>query len=137
MASQSAGFEQVARGVQVHLCAELEVLLGTARDERREMEYRTNVGRDQRARELGIGDVADNRFRKRHRGLVGRHDVRAERTHQCGTNVARGAGDEYSHARSYSKEEDAVIRAFLLALTLVTAQAWAQAYPAHTVKVVV
>ena len=30
-----------------------------------------------------------------------------------------------------------MIRAFLLSLTLVSSQAWAQAYPAHTVKVVV
>src|SRR4051794_14929526 len=103
MAGEPARFQQIARRVEVHLGAELEVLLRAARDERGKMEYGIDLRRDERARELRIGDVADHRVAERHRRLVGRDDlVFTERAHQCGTDVARRSGDEYSHGRGYS-----------------------------------
>ena len=59
MAGEAAGFEQVARRVEVHLGAELEVLLGAARNQRREVEYRVDLRRYQGPGELRIGEVAD------------------------------------------------------------------------------
>ena len=72
MAGEAAGFEQVARRVEVDLGAELEVLLGAAGYQRGEMEYRVDFGRNQGAGELRIGDVAEHRRRRR---LVGGDDV--------------------------------------------------------------
>jgi hypothetical protein len=45
MPGEAAGFEEIARCIQVDFGAELEVLLGPARDERCEMEYDRGVGR--------------------------------------------------------------------------------------------
>src|SRR3954470_19779406 len=102
MAGEPARFQQIARRVEIYFRAELEILLGAARDERGEMEYGVDFRRDERARELRIGDVAEHRVAEWHRGLVGRDDlVFTERAHQCGTDVARRSGDEYSHGRGY------------------------------------
>jgi len=54
-------FEQIARRIEIHLVAELEVLLRAAGDERGEMEYDVDVGCDERAGELRIGEIADER----------------------------------------------------------------------------
>src|SRR5260370_32446732 len=102
MPRETASLEQVARRIEVDLGAELEILFGAAGDERREMEYDADLGCDERARELRIGDVAADGVRERHARLVGRDDIAAERAHQRGTDVARRSGDEYSHGRSYS-----------------------------------
>ncbi len=103
MPGEAAGFQQIACRVEIHFRAELEVLLGTARDERGEMKYRVDFRRDERASELRVSDIADDRIRERHCALVGRqHVLGSECTHQCGTDVARGTRDEYSHDRSYS-----------------------------------
>ncbi len=107
MARQPAGFEQIARRIEIHLGAKLEVLLRAAGDERREMEYRAGLRRDERARELRISDVAGDRVCERHAGLIGGENIGfAERAHQCGTDVARGSGDEYSHGRGHSNQEE-------------------------------
>src|SRR5256885_721709 len=98
VAGKPAGFEQIAGRVQVHLGAELEIGLGPARDQGREMEYHLNFPCDQRARKLRIGDIADDGIGERPRHLVCRNGLRlAERTYQRGTDVAPRAGDEYSH----------------------------------------
>src|SRR5690349_24570182 len=103
MPGEAAGFQQIARRVEVCFRAELEVLLGAAGDERGKMEYGVDCRCDERARELRVGDVADERIRERHRRLVGCEYVLGTKSaHQCGTDVARRSGDEYSHGRSYS-----------------------------------
>src|SRR5688500_2108064 len=101
MPGQAAGLEQVARGVEVHLGAELEVLLRAARNQRCQMEYRPDLRRYQGAGELRIGEVAEHACRLR---LVGRQYVAAgQGTDECGTDIARRAGDEYSHGDNHSK----------------------------------
>src|SRR5262245_36741896 len=96
-----AGLEQVARRVQVDLGAEFEILLGAAGNQRSNVEYRADVRRDQRAGELRIGDVAGDGGA----GLIGGNDLaaRRQRPRQRGTDVARGAGYQYSHGHKYSK----------------------------------
>src|SRR5688572_8473896 len=102
MSGEAAGFEQVARRIEVHLGAELEVLLGAARNQRGEMEYDVDVGRYQRAGELRISDVADEGGGCR---LIGADDfMRCQSLDQRGTDVARSAGHEYSHGDKHSKE---------------------------------
>src|SRR5258706_12750989 len=98
MPGEAAGFQQIACRVEIHLRAELEVLLGAARDERGEMKYRVNFRCDERARELRVSDIADDRMRERHCALVGgQYVLSPERTPQCGSDVARGTRDEHAH----------------------------------------
>jgi hypothetical protein len=98
VAGETAGLEKVARGVEVHLGAEREVLLRPARDERSEMEYHADVGCDERPGERRIGEVADYGGG---RGLIRSQDrFAAQSTNQRGTDVACGPGDEYSHGQS-------------------------------------
>jgi hypothetical protein len=98
---EAARFQKIACGIEVHLHAELEVLLGAAGDERGEMEHHADLGRDERARKRRIGQVAEH---LRRRALIGRHELRPlHRARQRRTDVAGRAGDEYSHGRGYSK----------------------------------
>jgi hypothetical protein len=100
MPGEAAGLEQIARGVEVHLGAELEVLLRAAGDQRGEVEYGVDLRRYQRPGELRVGEVAKHR---RRRGLIGGHHlVRRQRRYQSGTDVARRPGDEYSHGDQHS-----------------------------------
>src|SRR5688572_16733251 len=102
MPGEAAGLDQVARGVEVHLGAELEVLLRAARHQRREMEYGVDLWRYQGAGELRVGDVADDGSGRR---LVGRdHFMGRQGSDERGTDVARSAGHEYSHGDKHSKE---------------------------------
>ena len=71
MARKPARFQQIARRVEVHLGAELEVLLRAAGDERSQMEYHVDFGCDERAREARVREVADH---VRRRGLIGGND---------------------------------------------------------------
>ena len=71
MPGEAAGFQQISRCVEVHLGTELEVLLGAAGHERRQMEYDLHFGCDERAGEAWVGEVADHLGRRR---LVGGND---------------------------------------------------------------
>src|SRR5687768_9945067 len=102
MSRQAARLEQVARRIEVHLGAELEVLLGAARNQRGEMEYDVDVGRYQRPGELRVGDISDHRSGRR---LVGGDNfMGCQGSDERATDVARGAGHEYSHGDQHSKE---------------------------------
>src|ERR1700757_1302460 len=98
MTREPAGFEQVARRIEIDLGAKLEVLLRAAGDERREVAYGVDRRCDERTRKLRIRDFADDSVGERHLCLVGSEDARRiEGAHECGTDVARGTRDEYSH----------------------------------------
>ena len=99
---EATGFQQIACRVQIHFRAELEVLLRAAGDEGSEMEYDVDLGCNQRSRELRIGDVAVHGACESQARLVGSHDIclrlqMHEGAHECGTDIARSPGDEYSH----------------------------------------